>query len=105
MQEEPMRLTDLHSRGALFLKLAKEAGIDTGNSEGYSVIPAMAGGSKNAVILSNALFDAGINAQPILRPAVEDKAARLRFFISAEHTEAQIHKTIGALKGALQSLT
>lgn len=104
MLEEPKRIVDLHSRGALFLKLANEAGIDTGKSEGYSVIPAMAGSSKNAVILSNALFDIGINVQPILRPAVEDKAARLRFFMSAEHTSEQIFQTIDALKEAFQSL-
>ena len=104
MQEEPKRLANLHARGALFLKLAREAGIDTGKSEGYSVIPAMAGGSKNAVVLSNKLFDAGINVQPILRPAVEDKAARLRFFMSADHTVEQIHQTIDTLQAALKSL-
>lgn len=104
MLEEPDRVSRLHERGALFLKLTQEAGIDTGKSEGYSVIPAMAGSSKNAVILSNKLFEAGINVQPILRPAVEDKAARLRFFISSEHTEQQIIQTISALKTALSEL-
>lgn len=104
MLQEPERISLLHERGSFFLKLAKEAGIDTGNSEGYSVIPAMAGSSKNAVILSNKLFEAGINVQPILRPAVEDKAARLRFFLSSEHTEAQISKTINVLQSALREL-
>jgi 8-amino-7-oxononanoate synthase len=35
--------------------------------------------------------------QPILYPAVPEKNARLRFFISCQHTEAQIDKTIQAL--------
>jgi len=104
MKAEPERLEKLHSRGLSFLKQAKAAGIDTGKSAGYSVIPVMAGSSTNAVVLSNRLFEAGINVQPILRPAVEDKAARLRFFISSEHTEQQIHTTIEVLKQALGKL-
>ncbi len=64
----------------------------------------MAGSSKNAVVLSNQLFDLGINVQPILRPAVEDKAARLRFFISSEHTEEQIKFTVEHLSQLLKNL-
>jgi 8-amino-7-oxononanoate synthase len=104
MKEQPERVERLQSRGSLFLKLAKEVGIDTGKSEGYSVIPAMAGSSTKAVELSNKMFEAGINVQPILRPAVEDKAARLRFFISSEHTDKQIRTTIDILAKAIKSL-
>ena len=32
--------------------------------------------------------------QPILYPAVEEKAARLRFFITSTHTPGQIEETI-----------
>jgi 8-amino-7-oxononanoate synthase len=38
-----------------------------------------------------------INVQPIVYPAVEDDAARLRFFISATHTEAQLAHTVDVL--------
>jgi 7-keto-8-aminopelargonate synthetase-like enzyme len=34
-------------------------------------------------MLSRALFERGINVQPILYPAVEEEAARLRFFITS----------------------
>ncbi len=104
MQNEPSRVTLLKERGHYFLRKAQEAGIDTGKSAGFSVIPAMAGSSKNAVVLSNKLFERGINVQPILRPAVEDKAARLRFFMSSEHTENQIDFTIDCLASALEEI-
>jgi hypothetical protein len=39
--------------------------------------------------LSNQLFNQGINVQPIVYPAVEEKAARLRFFLSG-HSEQDI---------------
>jgi len=47
--------------------------------------------------LSQALFVRGINVQPIMYPAVEESAARLRFFISSCHTPAQIRQTVEAL--------
>ena len=39
----------------------------------------------------------GINVQPIIYPAVEERAARLRFFIGYQHNLEQIDKTIKAL--------
>ena len=47
--------------------------------------------------MSQALFARGINVQPILYPAVEESAARLRFFITALHTEQQIRDTVAAV--------
>jgi 7-keto-8-aminopelargonate synthetase-like enzyme len=54
-----------------------------------------------AARLSQALFDRGINVQPILYPAVPDSSARLRFFLSTDHTQAQLHETIAALRSAM----
>ena len=36
--------------------------------------------------------------QPIIYPAVEEKAARLRFFLSSLHTRLQIKKTVDMVK-------
>lgn len=46
---------------------------------------------------SQKLFERGINAQPIIYPAVAEKAARLRFFLSSEHGAEDIRATIAAL--------
>ena len=97
MREQPERVTALQERGRFFLELARAGGIDTGTSTGLAVIPAIMGSSLRAARLSAALFERGINVQPILYPAVPEKSARLRFFISCEHTEAQIRATIEAL--------
>jgi 8-amino-7-oxononanoate synthase len=37
-------------------------------------------------------------------PAVEEKLARLRFFISCAHTEAQIDTTLAAISDVLKQL-
>jgi 8-amino-7-oxononanoate synthase len=104
MLDEPERVTTLQARGQYFLQLTKAAGINTGTSAGYAVIPAIVGGSIKAARLSAALFQHGINAQPILYPAVPEKSARLRFFVSSEHTEAQIAYTIQVLATELEQL-
>ncbi len=54
--------------------------------------------SLKAAKLSNRLFERGINVQPIIYPAVEEKAARLRFFLSNLHTEMQIKQTVETIK-------
>ncbi len=97
LQKEPERVTQLQKQGLLFLKRATALGINTGTSTGLAIIPAIVGSSIKAVRLSTQLFDKGINVQPILYPAVQEKAARLRFFISCEHTDEQIEHTLTIL--------
>ncbi len=93
MLQEPQRVHRLRERASLFLRLAREAGLDVGTSQGCAVVPVIVGSSRKAISLSNQLFDKGINVQPIIHPAVEEKAARLRFFISAMHSEDDIRQT------------
>jgi 8-amino-7-oxononanoate synthase len=104
LQREPERVTALQERGRFFLEQAKTAGIDTGTSTGLAVIPAITGSSIRAARLSAALFERGINVQPILYPAVPEKAARLRFFVSCQHTEAQIRQTVQAVAEEIELL-
>jgi 8-amino-7-oxononanoate synthase len=94
LQAEPQLVSTLQARGQYFLQQAKAAGINTGTSIGLAIIPAIIGGSIKTARLSSALFERQINVQPILYPAVAEKSARLRFFISCEHTTAQIDHTI-----------
>jgi 8-amino-7-oxononanoate synthase len=103
MYREPERVAALHGRGALFLEFARAAGVDTGSSAGISVVPAIVGSSLRAARLSARLFERGYNVQPILYPAVPEKLARLRFFITCEHSEEDIRDTVRALQAELES--
>ena len=103
LHREPERVHTLRKRGALFLELARAAGIDTGYSAGISVIPAIVGGSLRAARLSAQLFERGMNVQPILYPAVPEKLARLRFFMTCEHSEADIRHAVATLRTELDS--
>jgi 8-amino-7-oxononanoate synthase len=97
LQEEPQRVTRLQAVGKEFLQLARARGIDTGLSEGHAITPAIVSSSLKAARLSNALFERGINAQPIIYPAVEEKAARIRFFLCAMHEPQQLQAAAEAL--------
>jgi 7-keto-8-aminopelargonate synthetase-like enzyme len=97
MQQHPEIVEQLRQRSRLFLELARSKGIDTGMSAGAAVIPAIIGNSIQCMQLSHALAARRINVQPIVHPAVDENAARLRFFISATHTEEEIRQTVDAL--------
>jgi 8-amino-7-oxononanoate synthase/acyl carrier protein len=104
IEEEPDRVARLMERSKEFLELAKELGLNTGTSHSTPVIPVITGNSLVALQLSQALRDRGINVQPIMYPAVEEKAARLRFFLTALHTSEQIRKTVHAVSEELAKI-
>ncbi|HLO75317.1 MAG TPA: aminotransferase class I/II-fold pyridoxal phosphate-dependent enzyme [Magnetospirillum sp.] len=94
MLAEPERVERLRANGKLFTDMARARGLDVGLSQGLNIVPVITGRSVLAAKLSNALMDRGINAAPIIYPAVEERAARLRFFLSSEHTEEQLRTTV-----------
>ena len=104
IQEEPERLDRLHQRSALFLRLAAAAGVDVGTSQGTPVVPCITGDSEKALRLADGLYQRGVSVNPILHPAVEERLARLRFFITSEHTEQQIEYTVKAMAEELAKL-
>ncbi|MDX9724528.1 MAG: aminotransferase class I/II-fold pyridoxal phosphate-dependent enzyme, partial [Myxococcota bacterium] len=104
MREEPQRVQQLQQRARFFLERARTAGIDVGMSDGSAVVPCIVGHSMKCLSLSERLAQRGINVQPIVYPAVEDSASRLRFFISSLHSEEQLGFTVDALAEELRTL-
>ncbi len=106
MLEEPWRVKKLQDNAAFFHAACLKHGLDNGPATGGSgVVPVITGNSLHALVLSQRLQTAGINVQPIVYPAVPDDAARLRFFLSSTHSEAQlawtadtVAKTLGEIR-------
>lgn len=101
MLAEPERLERLHANGKRFLSLARERGLDTGKAQGFAVIPVMAGDSLTAAIFSQEVRDRGVLALPMIYPGVEEGKARLRFFISAMHTDEDLRDAVDAAAESL----
>jgi Aminotransferase class I and II len=94
LHREPERVHRLQSNGAHFSALARRRGLDTGTGAGTAICPIMVGDSLPAVALSKRLLERGINVLPVTHPAVPAKSARLRFFLSAMHTRAEIEGAV-----------
>ena len=101
LDAEPDRVSRLQSNAARFAEYARGAGLDIGRSEGTGVVPVIVGDSMRAVRMSQRLFEQGVNVQPMISPAVPNDEARLRFFVSSEHTDVQLREAIRATAGAL----
>jgi 7-keto-8-aminopelargonate synthetase-like enzyme len=83
---------------------AKKRGLNTGSSGETAVIPVITGNSLHALQLSRRMIDSGINVQPILYPAVEESATRLRFFINSTHSNQQILYAVDKCAEHLQAI-
>lgn len=104
MESEPQRVARLHENARLFLTLARQRGLNTGMSNGTPVVPVILGNSVHCLKLSKAMLARGVNVQPILHPAVEESASRLRYFITSCHREEQIRYTIDAMVEELEKI-
>ncbi len=104
MQREPDRIRRLQANGQRFLAGAKAAHLDIGHGQGHAVAPILIGDSLKAVALTERLLKRGLNVLPIIFPAVPMQSARLRFFISSEHTGEQIDMAVAALRDELDGL-
>jgi 8-amino-7-oxononanoate synthase len=104
LEKEPGRPRALRERVRFFRQLAREWGIEMGGSEEASVASLVIGDDHAAVYLSQQLLQHGIHVQPIVYPAVSARTARLRFFITLDHTEEQFRVTIPTLARELEQL-
>jgi 8-amino-7-oxononanoate synthase len=104
LQREPRRVARLQELSSLFLRLARERGLNTGVAAGTPVIPIIVGNSVRCLLLSRALVRRGMNVQPIIHPAVPEHATRLRVFITINHTEALVRGAVDAIAEELARL-
>ncbi|MEM1368562.1 MAG: aminotransferase class I/II-fold pyridoxal phosphate-dependent enzyme [Cyanobacteria bacterium P01_H01_bin.15] len=104
LKAEPERVARLRDRSRLFLTLAQEQDLNTGTSYDSPVIPIIVGDDLKSVQLSRQLFVRGINVPFMIYPSVPKGSARLRFFITCDHTEAQIRKTVAILSEEVAKL-
>lgn len=103
LEQEPWRIAKLMDNARVFLEEARAAGLDTGLSRDTAVVPIIVRDSIRCLRLATALFEEGINVFPMIYPAVAEGQARLRFFISAEHTTEHLREAVGAVARLLRA--
>lgn len=97
MLAEPWRVARLQANSTRFRDGLRAAGFDAGDAWGFGIVPLIVGETLKTVVLAQRLLERGVNAFPVLPPGVPERSARLRFFISAAHDEAQLDTALAAL--------
>lgn len=97
MRQEPERVERLRSNARYFLERAKAGGLDVGISRDTAIVPILLGNSDLALQLMTALCEDGIFVHAMLYPVVPMDLVRLRFFITAAHTQEQLGYTVDRL--------
>ena len=104
LQAEPEHVARLQENGKRFLECARDQGLDTGDSVGCGIVPVIIGTSLRAVAVSMKLFEKGFYLIPVIYPGVEEQRARLRFFVTAQHTDSEIDEAVEVTSNAIREV-
>ncbi|MFY0616296.1 aminotransferase class I/II-fold pyridoxal phosphate-dependent enzyme [Shimia sp.] len=105
LRTEPERVAKLRANSRDFLQKAADAGLNTGTAIGEAVVPILFETPDECVFVAEALMQQGIYAPPVVHVGVPKDMPRIRFFISAAHSTADIDRVIKAVEEALQAAT
>ena len=95
LRQQPERVAKLRLRTHLFHRLAKEKGLDLGNSHPDSAVaPLMMAEPRQVTWLGRFLLERKILVIPLGFPAVPWNKPRFRFFVTANHSEDDIRQAI-----------
>ena len=97
VQEEDWRRNHLQSLIQQFREGAKALGIPLAPSIS-PIQPLIVGSDRRAMALADALYEQGFWVSPIRPPTVPEGSARLRFTLSASHTQSHVQKLLSALE-------
>lgn len=98
MQEETWRIAKLADNAELFRTVAHEAAFSTGPAIGRGVVPILFSSDVETMWASQHLLENGYYVPPVVRIGVPKDGPRLRFFFSANHSEAEIRGVIQMLR-------
>ncbi len=102
MIEEPWRLARLRGNARRFLDGAKKIGLDTGDAVDGGVVPVIFTDIEKTIMVSRHLLASGFYVPPIFQVGVPKNKPRLRFFISAQHTDQEIDGVLDCLARATE---
>jgi 8-amino-7-oxononanoate synthase len=95
MADEPERRERLWDNTRRVAEGIRSLGFETGDAD-TPIIPVVIGELLPTLQVWRALFDEGVFTHPIVPPAVPASSCRLRVSMSAEHSDEQIDRVLGA---------
>lgn len=101
LKREPQRVKRLQENSMAFRRFSLEAGLAVATQGITPIISIVIGDQYECMRISQELLQLGVHVQPVIYPAVPLNGALLRFFISADHTMAQLEMAVGKLSRLL----
>ncbi|KEQ26543.1 glycine C-acetyltransferase [Paenibacillus tyrfis] len=96
-------ITKLWANASYFRSKVQELGFDTGGSE-TPIVPVIVGDPAKTMRFSDLLLEEGIFAQGIVYPTVAMDKGRVRFIVTAGHTQEDLDFALSALERAGKQL-
>ncbi len=107
LSKENDRVKRLQYNADKFREIATELGLDIGLSKDSPIVPIMLGGAGDSIEkmaeITRELFLNYVHVVGITYPVVPRDQARLRFFITSEHTEAQMREALNITRNIINS--
>ncbi len=105
-RKEEWRISRLRYNTDLFKRLCQENHLDIYQCTTCesAVIPVHCGATERCIEAMRLLRERGVLVSAGMYPAVEAGKARLRFFVSASHTEEEIRKTVSTITEVLSEI-
>ena len=97
LEAEPERIERLWENTRAFKEGRHRLGFDTGASE-TPITPVIAGEERAAQELSAGLWEEGVFTPAVVYPTVPKGRARVRTIVTADHTEADLERALGAFE-------
>jgi len=97
IQEEPERRERLWANTRRVGAGLRSLGFDVGETQ-TPIIPVVTGELVRTLQLWRAVFEEGVFTHPIVPPAVPPTSCRLRVSMSAEHSDDQVDRVLGAFE-------
>lgn len=94
IQTENWRVEKLRHNAEFLRDTAQAAGLDTGPAIGRAVVPILFNSVWETMAVSQHLLAHGVYVPPVVQVGVPKDKPRLRFFISASHTEDEIRQVV-----------
>ena len=101
LEDEPMRIARAQSRARLFLQMARQRRLDTGNSKASLVITLHVPVNESAVPIARQLLERGVEAEPLDVGNGDQASPRLRFFVTSVHAESDVRAAVTTTAEAL----
>jgi len=104
LEREPQRVTKLRECSRFFRAQLAKHDLPVNLEDETPIVPVVVGDSHDCMRLSQRLYHSSIHVQPIIYPAVPADGARLRYFITVDHTEEEMCRAVEVLARELEQI-